>query len=385
MVFGIALTGGFLLFVWLVFFKFRWLTFSPAWAIVSAFIFLHVLFIFLIGLRFMTPSSMSAHVIQHTIQLTPRLTEPTLVTKVLVEPDVPVKKGQPLFQFDRRVYEARVQQLEAELAQAKQNVRVLKADEAVAKGNLSKAQSELEFAKFQQQRAQDLARSGAGSEEEAQKWTAQLAVAQASVSEAGAQLERAKLRYESEVGGVNTSVAAVEAQLVEARYYLDNTTMVAPADGRIFNLQVRPGMVAGEIRLGAIASFVCDDDRYLLASYFMENLKYVKPGQPVEVALTLYPGQIFRGRVDAIWKANSAGQLLPSGRLPDFEVPAPDTPQGQYAVKIVFLDEDQSKFPIGAQGTAAIYTQGMPGAWSALRRIALRADSWLNWLYPMPF
>jgi len=37
--------------------------------------------------------------------LTPRLSEPTLVTAVLVEPDVPVKKGQPLFQFDRRPYE----------------------------------------------------------------------------------------------------------------------------------------------------------------------------------------------------------------------------------------------------------------------------------------
>jgi multidrug resistance efflux pump len=45
---------------------------------------------------------------------------------------VPVRKGQPLFQFDRRSYEYKVQQLEAELAKAKQDVLVLKADEAVA-------------------------------------------------------------------------------------------------------------------------------------------------------------------------------------------------------------------------------------------------------------
>ena len=69
-----------------------------------------------------------ARVIQHTIQLTPRLSEPTLVTAVLVEPDVPVKKGQPLFQFDRRPYEYQVQHLEAQLAAAKQQVQILGAD-----------------------------------------------------------------------------------------------------------------------------------------------------------------------------------------------------------------------------------------------------------------
>ena len=85
----------------------------------------------------------------------------------------------------------------------------------------------------------------------------------------------------------------MEAQLQLARYYLDNTTLTAPEDGHIINLQVRPGMVAGIYRVGGIAAFIADADRYLLATYFQENLKYVKPGQPVEVSLDLYPGQIF--------------------------------------------------------------------------------------------
>jgi len=385
MLFGIVLTVGFLLFVWLVFFRFKWLEFSPAWAIVSAFIFLHVLLIFLIGIRFMTPASTSAHVIQHTIQLTPRLSEPTLVTAVLVEPDVPVKKGQPLFQFDRRPYEYQVRLYEAQLAQAKQNVLVLKADQQVAEENLAKARSEVEYAKFQQQLSARLAKTGAGSEEDAQKWAAQLRVAEAKVKEATAQVQRATLQYQSEIDGVNTTVAAAEAQLAQARYYLDNTTMVAPEDGRVVNLQVRPGMVAGDVRVGSIASFICDEGRYLLADYFQESLKYVKEGQPVEIALDLYPGQIFRGSVDAIWKVNRQGQLLPSGLLPRFGFRPPELPQSQYAVKIVFDHEDPSQFPIGAQGEAAIYTQGLGGAWAVLRRITIRADSWLNWLYPLPF
>jgi multidrug resistance efflux pump len=44
-------------------------------------------------------------------------------------------------------------------------------------------------------------------------------------------------------------VANMEAQLQQARYYLDNTTLTAPEDGRIINLQVRPGMVSGIYRI----------------------------------------------------------------------------------------------------------------------------------------
>ena len=385
MLLALGMLFGFLVFLWLVFFKFKWLKFSVAWALVSAFFILHVLLIFLIGLRFMTPASNNAKVVQHTIQLLPRLTEPTLVTAVLVGPDQPVKKGQPLFQFDRRPYEYKVQQLEAQLAQAKQNVHILKADIDVASQKLAKARSETVFAKYQQNLASSLAAKGAGPEEDAQRWDAQFKVNEAAVKETAAELDRAKLRYESEINGVNTSVAEAEAELAQARYYLDNTTLVAPEDGRIVNLQVRPGMVAGDYRVGAIASFICDDGRYLLAAYFQEVLKYMTNGQPVEVALELYPGQIFRGKVQSIWKASGEGQYLPSGTLPVFHPEPPKLPQGCFAVAILFDDPDQSKFPIGAQGVAAVYTKGMHGPWAALRRISIRITSWMNWLYPMPF
>jgi len=383
MVLALLITFGYLLIVWLVFFRFKLIKFSILWGLVSLFVGVHVFLIFVIGLRFVTPYSTDAKMIQHTIQLVPRLPEPTLVTEVLVEPNAPVKKGQPLFQFDRRPYEYQVKQLEAKLAEAKQNVRVLKADVEVAVQKVAKARSELEFANYQQLLAQDLAKRGAGTEEDLQKWTAQVKVDEAAVKEALAEVERARLRYESQIDGVNTAVASVQAQLDQARYYLDNTTLVAPEDGRIFNLQVRSGMVSGDWRIGAIASLICDADRYLLATYSQESLKYVKAGQPVEVALGLYPGQIFKGKVESIWRGSGAGQMLPSGSLPKFQPQPPEMPQGNFAVAILIDDRDQSKFPIGAQGAAAIYTKG--GGFAALRRIVIRTYSWLNWLYPLPF
>jgi multidrug resistance efflux pump len=190
-------------------------------------------------------------------------------------------------------------------------------------------------------------------------------------------------QLEAQVDRANTSVADIGAQLQQAQYYLDNTTMVAPEDGRIINLQVRPGMVSGILRIGGIAALICDADRYVLATYFQENLKYVRPGQFAELAFNLYPGQIFKGHVDSIWKANGVGQYLPSDEIPKYEPLNPNIPQGQYAVKILIDDPDQSKFPIGAQGAAAIYTEGDQGAWAALRKIAIRARTWLAWLYPL--
>jgi len=294
---------------------------------------------------------------------------------------VAVKKGQPLFQFDRRNYEAKVQQLEAQLAKAKQNVLVLKADTQVTAQKVARLRYQLEFARYQQQLSTSLASQGAGPQEDAQKWRAQVGADEASISEAQAEQQVATLRYQSQINGVNTSVAEVEAQLAQARFYLDNTLMVAPEDGHVINLQVRPGMVAGDYRLGAIATFVCDEGRYVLAKFFQENLKYVKVDQPVELALDLYPGQIFKGTVQSIWQGSGRGQMLPSGVLPDFNYVPTEVPQGQFAVAIRIDAPDQAMFPLGTQGRAAIYTN-LHSGFTVLRKISIRTYSWFNWLYP---
>jgi len=381
MVAGLLITTLYCTAVWLVFFRFKLIRFTPGWGVISGLFGVHILLIFLIGLRFVTPSSTDAKVVQYTIQLVPRLSEPTLVTAVLVEEGAHVKKGEPLFQFDRTVYEAKVRQLGAQLAQAEQNVKVLQADVAVAKGKQARLKSELAYDE-QQKHAYDVtAAQGYTPQLQADLWNSQAIMAAAALDEADAELARATLNFEANFDGVNTTVAALEAELKQARYYLDNTTMVAPEDGHVVNLQVRPGMVSGIYRVGGIAAFIVDRDRYVLATYYQENLKYVQTGQPAEVALDPYPGQIFKGRVESIWRANAAGQYLPSDVLPAFDAADPHQALGQYAVQIQLDDQDQDKFAIGAHGVAAIYTGG--GGFAAMRKIAIRAHSWLNWLYPL--
>jgi multidrug resistance efflux pump len=164
---------------WLVFFRFKLIRLTPGWGIIFAFFVIHLMLVFLIGLRFVTPYSTNATVVQRTIQLIPRLPEPTLVTDVLVEEGAPVKKGQPLFQFDRRPYEYKVKQIEAQLAEAKQNVKVLKLDVDVATQDATKTKVDLDYQQYQKGIFDKLAQEQAVREDVTEQWVSRVNSAQA--------------------------------------------------------------------------------------------------------------------------------------------------------------------------------------------------------------
>src|SRR5208337_88854 len=195
---------------WLIFFKFKWLRLTPGWALIFAFFVLHLTLVFLIGLRFVTPSSANATIVQHTIQLIPRLTGPALVTAVLVQDNDRVKKGQPLFQFDRRPYEDQVAQMEAQLAQAKQNVNVLKADVDIAMHKVALTLAQLTYERYEKHAYDILVTQNSAAAEDVAKWQSRVDIAESSHLEAEAELERANLNYHSQIDGVNTAVAENE-------------------------------------------------------------------------------------------------------------------------------------------------------------------------------
>ena len=376
-----AITLIYLAFIWLVFFKFKWLRLTPAWGLFSGFFVLHLILVPLVGTRMMSPFSTDVRVVRHTVQLLPRLPEETLVKEVLVEENTPVKKGDTLFVFDKSLFEAQVKAAQAAVVAANQNVEILQADIAIASDAVDRVQTELDFAKIQQKRFTDLAQQRAGSQETADEWTSRVLSAEASLAAAQEQQKRAELAFASQIDGVNTAVIQAEADLAQAQYYLDNTELKAPADGVIVNLQVKEGVVAGVLRVGAIASLILDDDPYILAAYRQENLMFVEEGQPVVVALNNYPGKHFSGKVDEIWWASRKGQFLPSGELPLF----PDIPldnEVRLPVKIT-LDDPTVRMPIGAGGATLILTSDNPFTW--LGQISLRTYTWARWVYPLPF
>ncbi len=375
---AIAITLTYISIIWLVFFKFRWLRFNIVWGIASFWIGFHLILIFIIGMRFYAPFTVDAHIIRNTIQIVPRLEGPTLLDAVLVTATQPVKKGDPMYKFDDTIYRAKVNEAEAQLIAAEQNVKILGADLTAAQNQLKQAQAQLEFATAQQKRFAALAPQGGARAEDLDKWNAQVAADEAQVDEAQANVDKANLALQSTTSdGTNTSVAEAQAQLAEAQYYLSQTTINAPADGFIVSQQAQPGLVVGDIRAGAISVFVTDDPAYMLGAFFQEHIKFVEPGQPVEMALDIAPGEIFTGKVEAIWWATNQGQIRPTGRIPEFMLPRL---QGKFAVQITFDDPD-AFLPAGGHGAVAIYT-GRSAGFELLRRINLRIYSFINFVYP---
>jgi Outer membrane efflux protein/Biotin-lipoyl like len=183
---ALGITFFYVIFVWFVFFKARWLRFNIAWGVVSFWVGAHLLLIFLVALRFFQPFSLDSHVIRSTIQIVPRLTQPTLLTEVLVEPNVPVKKGDPLYRFDKAVYQAQADAARAQLAAAEQNVEILKQDVAAAGEAVERAQAQLAYATAQQARYADLVPQGGARQDELDRWNEQVTEASAAVKEADA-------------------------------------------------------------------------------------------------------------------------------------------------------------------------------------------------------
>jgi multidrug resistance efflux pump len=378
---GIALgiTLFYLIFIWFVFFKAKLLKFNIVWGVVSFYVGAHLLLIFLVALRFFQPYTIDSHVVRSTIQIVPKLTQPTILTEVLVTPNQPLKKGDPLYRFDDTIYRLARDAALAQLVAAQQNVKIMEQDVIAATEAVERAQAQLAYAVTQRTRYEKLVPAGGARQDELDRWIEQVTEDEAAVKQAQANQTKSELALDSTVDGVNTSVAQAQAQLDEAQYFLDNTTIYAPEDGMIVSQQARPGLVVGDVRLGAIASFVTEDKPYILGSFRQQNLKFVKPGQPVEVALDLYPGEILTGEVEAIWWATGQGQYMPSGYLPNFVLPKPP---GHIAVQIKVNVPDGYTFPAGGHAAVAIYT-GKGQSFEFLRRINIRIYAFANFIRPL--
>lgn len=376
---AVGITLFYIIFVWFIFFKAQWLKFNIVWGIVSFWVGAHLLLIFLVALRFFQPFSVDSHVVRSTIQIVPKLTQPTILTEVLVEPNTQITKGDPLYRFDDTVFSLAVDNAKAQLVAAEQNAKILEQDVVAATEAIERANAQLAYALTQQQRYENLVPAGGARQDELDRWNEQVTEDEAQVKEAEANLEKANLAVASQIDGVNTGILQAQAQLAQAEYFLENTTIYAPENGMIVSQQARPGLVVGDVRLGAIASFVTEDSPYILATYRQQNLKFVEPGQPVEVALDLYPGEILTGKVEAIWWATRQGQYLPSGRLPGFELPKLP---GRIAVQISVDVPEGHTFPAGGHAAVAIYT-GQGKSFEFLRRINIRLYSFANFIRPL--
>jgi len=420
--------------IWLLFFKLKLVEPNAKSYTVAAIIGVVIVGAILLAVNVFQPYSTSAVVSQYVVQVAPRVSG--MVTRIEARPNVPVKKGDVLFELDPRPFQATVDGLQAALIQAEQNAKMLEANLATAQANVANARAALvnsqqEVKQFEanldaatanvsQVVAQrDLAqlnydRVAAAKEEDpgsiadatvdakrqallgmedslakaiASEAAARAAVdavldgentlvlqAQAQLDSAEAAEAKARLALESVIDGENTAVVQTRAQLRNAELNLSFTTIYASADGFVTNLQLREGFMVGA--QAPVMTLIDSSERYLVAPLGQNVVRHVEEGNDVEVALVLYPGQILEGTVESIIWATGEGQGDPSGALPAVNTVTGGT---ALAVRVAFPDlSPDLELPVGAGGRAAIYTaKGKP--FRIIRKITLRMYSLLNY------
>jgi multidrug resistance efflux pump len=243
------------------------------------------------------------------------------VEEITARPLEPMQEGDLLFRIERTPFEARVEQLEADL----------------------------EFAEINLARAAELV-----------------------ARQAGPEFERDKYR---------TQVKSLQAQLKNARWELDQTEVRAPGDGYVVGLSLQPGQRVGNLPVRSWMAYVDQSRSRLAAGIPQSRLRHVKPGQPAEVVFNLYPGRTFTAQVVDVVDVTSGAQLQPSGILPN--APTAEEPPLPYGV-ILELEEVPTGLghvPGGALGTAAIYTDSVK-ATHVIRRIMMRMQAWMNYVLP---
>lgn len=305
------------------------------------------------------------------------------VIEVPVETNKPLKAGDVLFRIDPQPYQYVVDQKRAQLADAEQNVNRLKASYDEASAAADRAQSQVALAQQNYDRQAELYSKNVIAKATLDTVQRNLDVSKQSFQAAQAAQENARLAYSVNINGVNTSVAKLRAELGDAQYDLDNTTVRAPTEGFVTQVALRPGVYAVSLPLRPAMVFVNtgESNRALGAAFQQNALQRVKAGDDAEVSFDAVPGQVFRAKVRLIVDAIAAGQFAASGTLQDFGAAV----EGGRAMAVIDVLDDVSAFqiPLGAAADVAIYTEHWHHL-SLLRKILLRMKSWQKYVFMEP-
>jgi multidrug resistance efflux pump len=307
------------------------------------------------------------------------------VIEVPVKSNEILKKGDVLFRIDPSAYEFEIAQRRAAVAEAEQNVTQLKFayDNALAAADGAPAEHDRAKKAFDRVNEGNEGARRRGNPEpfsvadlENKRGVHQSA--KGAMQAALARAEQARVVYQSQIDGVHTSVARLRAELKDAEYNLQLTTVTAPGPGFVTQLALRPGMYVVPAPFRPAMVFVHHDDRDLAAGFQQNALQRVRAGDEAEVAFDAVPGRVFKGKVARVLDAIATGQLQAAGSLQDMG----DPPQGGRAVAIIDLHEDMSAYniPGGAAAQVAVYTP-FAHHFAIIRRILLRMRSWQNYVF----
>jgi membrane fusion protein (multidrug efflux system) len=238
-----------------------------------------------------------------------------IVSHVLVHEGETVKTGQVLFQLGQHRYQIAVDGAKAKLAETaltlasmKEDYQRMLKDSDTAAARVAEDQSD--FGRYA-----SLIRSGGVTRAEYDDAKYKLEADQANLA---ALQEQAKTQLAKLGGDITKPVEqypdyqSAQADVAEAERQLDHTTVRAPFNGIVTNVEQ---LQRGQYLTAASPAFgiVSTDDVWVTAQFKETQLTYMHVGQPVTISVDAFPGDKWTGEVESIAPASgSQFSLLPA-------------------------------------------------------------------------
>ena len=334
-----------------------------------------LLFVVAVFMERRTPSSSQATVSAYVVGIAPEVTG--RVIEVGVTDNSGVKPGQMLFRIDPQQYQLAVNEAEAKLARVGQTIGASTASVDAVQARLVEAKAVRDNVQEQANRAMELVKRGVYSKAKYDEAKAAVDQANASVVAAEADLKRAQEEL-GPSGADNPQLKESLAALERAQLDLLRTTVLAPAEGVVTNLQLSVGGVVGA---GQSAMTFIDVGTVWITAAFKENsLENVAAGNRADVLFDLLPGQVFGATVESVGLGVAQGSVDPKTGLPKISTESGwvRTPQS-FPVRLI-LDEGRPKgVRYGSQANVVIYTGDNPVT-NAIGRIWMRVLSVLTYV-----
>ena len=271
-------------------------------------------------------STDDAYVETTTVSVSPKVSGQ--IVKVLVEDNQPVKAGQVVAVIDKVDYQVKLDQATAAYERALLNQENAHAD-------LNAANSEIELAKKDVERYQNLYAAGAVSKQTLDKAITNLESKQAKQTSAEQSIFSKDPSRNAKVADADLNV--LKAQKRAAELALEYTDILAPIDGTVSNKKVEVGMM---VQPGSPLFVIVPHDVWVVANYKETQLTKMKEGMDVDIKIDTYPDKVFKGKIDSIQRSSGAKASLfpPENAVGSFVKIVQRIP-----VKIVFTEKIDPK------------------------------------------
>ncbi|QKN83128.1 HlyD family secretion protein [Scandinavium goeteborgense] len=304
------------------------------------------------------------------------------VIDVPVKPNTLLKEGDVLFRIDPTIFQAKVDDLRAQVKEASQNALSLDSGLDQAQADLNKAIADRDKAQREYSRYNEGHAKGAFSDQMVDTRRQTYKATEAAVVAARAQVEQAKNNLNSVVHGQNTKVASLLAQLKKAEFKLENTVVRAPSAGYVSTVGLRTGTMSTALGLAPVMTFIpleADSKDTYVAAFRQNAVQRLQAGYKAELLFPSIPGTVFSGEVVEVLPAIGESQFQGQGKL---LTTADVTSQGRVLVKVKATDPRLKDYhlPQGAQVEIAVYSDHFKD-FALIRKILIRMSSWESFVY----